>query len=48
MVEKLKIYVRSKTKIYIQLNDENLFFENQAIDEVIENVKDEFDLDYNT
>ena len=48
MVEKLKIYVRSKTKIYIQLNDEILFFENQEIDEVIENVKDEFDLDDNT
>lgn len=48
MVEKLKIYVRSKTKIYIQLNDEILFFENQEIDEVIENVKDEFDLEDNT
>ena len=48
MVEKLKIYVRSKNKIYIQLNDEILFFENQGIDEVIENVKDEFDLDDNT
>ena len=47
MVEKIKIYVRSKNKIYIQINDEILFFENQEIDDVIENIKDEFDLDDN-
>ena len=45
MVEKIKIYVRSKNKIYIQINDEILFFENQEIDDVIENIKDEFDIE---
>ena len=39
MFEKIKIYMRSKDKVYIYMNEELLFFENQELSSILENLK---------
>lgn len=41
MFEKIKIYMRSKDKVYIYMNEEILFFENQELSSILENLREE-------
>ena len=45
MFEKIKIYMRSKDKVYIYMNEEILFFENQELSSILENLREESETD---
>ena len=45
MFEKIKIYMRSKDKVYIYMNEEILFFENQELSSILENLREESEID---
>ena len=45
MFEKIKVYMRSKDKVYIYMNEELLFFENQELSSILENLKEEAEIE---
>jgi|GEM_PF-171545 len=45
MFEKIKIYMRSKDKVYIYMNEEVMFFENQELSSILENLREESETD---
>ena len=45
MFEKIKVYMRSKDKVYIYMNEELLFFENQELSSILENLKEEAEME---
>lgn len=47
MIDKIQMYIRSQNKIFIYINDEILFFEDQEIPLVLEHLKEEFELNKN-
>lgn len=47
MIEEVKIYIRSPNKIFVMIEEELLEFENQSLENIIENLKDNYDLEEN-